>query len=81
VIVVEESHLPHVQTILLTTYATVGLSVLVHGLTASPLTDRYVRWYESHQRERPPKMESVPAAHHRPRGPVPPAAAEPAPTA
>ena len=70
VIVVEESRLPHVQTILLTTYATVGLSVLAHGLTASPLTDRYVRWYQSHQPERLPKMESVPAAHHRPRGPL-----------
>ena len=68
VIVVEESHLPHVQTILLTTYATVGLSVLAHGLTASPLTDRYVRWFRSHQPEHVPKMESVPAEPHRPRG-------------
>jgi sodium/hydrogen antiporter len=68
VIVVEESHLPHVQTILLTTYATVGLSVLAHGLTASPLTDRYVHWFRSHQPEHVPKMESVPAAPHRPRG-------------
>jgi sodium/hydrogen antiporter len=67
VIVVEESHLPHVQTILLTTYATVGLSVLAHGLTASPLTDRYVRWFRSHQLERVPKMESVPAEPHRAR--------------
>ena len=70
VIVVQESQLPHVQTILLTTYATVGLSVLAHGLTASPLTDRYVRWYRSHHPARPPQMESVEAAHHRPRGPV-----------
>ena len=72
VIVVQESQLPHVQTILLTTYATVGLSVMAHGLTASPLTDRYVRWYRSHHPERLPKMESVEAAHHRPRGPLPP---------
>ena len=70
VIVVTESQLPHVQTILLTTYATVGLSVLAHGLTASPLADRYVRWYSSHQPDRLPAMESVSAAHHRPRGPV-----------
>jgi NhaP-type Na+/H+ or K+/H+ antiporter len=67
VIVVEESHLPHVQTILLTTYATVGLSVLAHGLTAAPLTDRYVRWFRPHQPEHVPKMESVPAAPHRAR--------------
>ncbi len=81
VIVVEESHLPHLHTILLTTYATVGLSVLAHGLTASPLTDRYVRWYRSHQAEHVPEMESVPAAHHRPRGPVALPATGPGPTA
>jgi NhaP-type Na+/H+ or K+/H+ antiporter len=80
VIVVKESHLPHVQTILLTTYATVGLSVMAHGLTASPLTDRYVRWYRSHQPQRVPKMESVSAAPHRPRGPLAPPTTEKAPT-
>jgi NhaP-type Na+/H+ or K+/H+ antiporter len=69
VIVVEQSHLPHVQTILLTTYATVGLSVLAHGLSAAPLADRYVRWYRSHGRDRPATMESLPAPAHRPRGP------------
>ena len=74
VIVVEESHLPHVRTILLTAYATVGLSVLAHGASASPLTDRYVRWYRSHHPERLPKMESVAAAPHRPRGPAAPPA-------
>ncbi len=78
VIVVEQSHLPHVQTILLTTYATVGLSVLVHGLSASPLADRYARWYRSHQRDQLPTMESVPAAIHRPRGPARPPEAAPA---
>jgi NhaP-type Na+/H+ or K+/H+ antiporter len=69
VIVVEQSHLPHVQTILLTTYATVGLSVLAHGISAAPLADRYARWYRSHRR-RLPTMESVPAAAHRPRGAI-----------
>jgi NhaP-type Na+/H+ or K+/H+ antiporter len=68
VIVVEESHLPQTSTILLVTYATVGLSVLVHGLTAAPLADRYVKWYESHPSTRRPPMESVPAAAHRARG-------------
>jgi NhaP-type Na+/H+ or K+/H+ antiporter len=71
VIVVEQSHLPHVQTILLTTYATVGLSVLAHGLSAAPLAARYARWYRSQSRDRPPAMESVPAAGHRARGRVP----------
>jgi len=71
VIVVEQSHLPHVQTILLTTYATVGLSVLAHRLSAAPLADRYTRWYRTHRRHGLPGMESVAAASHRPRGPVP----------
>jgi sodium/hydrogen antiporter len=70
VIVVEQSHLPQLQTILLTTYATVGLSALVHGLSAVPLADRYARWYGSHARDRLPTMESMPTGTHRPRGPV-----------
>jgi NhaP-type Na+/H+ or K+/H+ antiporter len=68
VIVVQESHLPQTSTILLVTYTTVGLSVLVHGLTAAPLANRYAKWYESHARARRPPMEAVPAAPHRARG-------------
>jgi NhaP-type Na+/H+ or K+/H+ antiporter len=67
VIVIEESHLPNVDTILLTTYLTIGLSVLAHGITASPLAARYARWYESHPGRRV-EMESVPVAPHRTRG-------------
>ncbi len=72
VIVVDESHLPHVQTILLAAYATIGLSVLAHGVSAAPFTDRYVQWYHSHRADRLPSMESVPAPAHRARGPVAP---------
>jgi NhaP-type Na+/H+ or K+/H+ antiporter len=68
VIVVEEAHLPGAQTILATTYVTIGLSVLAHGITAAPLAGRYARWYESHPRERRPVMESLPAPDHRTRG-------------
>jgi NhaP-type Na+/H+ or K+/H+ antiporter len=68
VIVVEEAHLPGAQTILVTTYVTIGLSVLAHGLTAAPLASRYARWYESHPRGEPPVMESVPAPGARTRG-------------
>jgi NhaP-type Na+/H+ or K+/H+ antiporter len=68
VIVVEQSHLPHVGTILVATYVTVGLSVLAHGASAAPLADRYARWFESHPRNRRPAMESVPAGAHRTRG-------------
>jgi hypothetical protein len=68
VIVVSEAHLPGAGTILAATYVTIGLSVLAHGITAAPLAGRYARWYESHPRDRPPVMESVPAADHRTRG-------------
>jgi sodium/hydrogen antiporter len=77
VILIDESSLPHERTILLAVVATIGLSVLAHGLSSRPLTDRYVRWYSSHPREQPPPMESVHAARHRWRRPHAPAA-EPA---
>ena len=48
----EGSELPHEETILLTVYATVGLSVLLHGLTAAPLAGRYAAWFESGSRDR-----------------------------
>jgi len=78
VIVVEEAHLPGAETILLTTYLTIGLSVVAHGLTAAPLAKRYARWYESHPRDRLPAMESVPAPDHRTRGVPSPNAEAPA---
>ena len=70
VIVVEESHLPQEHTILLAVYLTVGLSVLLHGLTAAPLADRYARWYEAHPRNELPPLEGGPSEVSRPRGPV-----------
>jgi NhaP-type Na+/H+ or K+/H+ antiporter len=68
VILLEESHLPNEQTILLTIYLTVGLSVFVHGLTAAPLADRYGRWYNAHPRATQPSMEAAPVTVTRPRG-------------
>ncbi len=78
VIVVEEAHLPGAETILLTTYLTIGLSVAAHGITAAPLATRYARWYESHPRDRLPAMESVPTPDHRVRGTPNPNAGAPA---
>ena len=69
-IVVEESQLPEVQTILVATYLTVGLSVFAHGVSAAPFADRYARWYEAHPRGSRPPMESGPTDVHRPRGPI-----------
>jgi sodium/hydrogen antiporter len=65
VIVVQEADLPHAGTILLTTYATVGLSVLAHGVTAAPLARRYATWFASTPRDASVAMESVPAGEHR----------------
>jgi sodium/hydrogen antiporter len=62
VIVVEESQLPHQQTILLAIYLTVGLSILLHGITAAPLAESYGRWYQAHPRETTQTMEAVPAS-------------------
>jgi sodium/hydrogen antiporter len=65
VIVVEEAHLPHTDTILLVTFVTVGLSVLLHGLSAAPLANRYAAWYRSRPPDRLPPMESVSAPPQR----------------
>jgi NhaP-type Na+/H+ or K+/H+ antiporter len=69
-IVVEEADLQQATTILLATYATVGLSVLLHGVTAAPLARRYASWFASHPHDAIPAMESVPAGAHRWRRPV-----------
>src|SRR6188508_1227170 len=74
VILIDESSLPHERTLLLAVVATIGISVFAHGLTAQPLTNRYVGWYASHPREQRPSMESVPAARHRWRKPQAPGA-------
>jgi NhaP-type Na+/H+ or K+/H+ antiporter len=58
VLVLEEGGLPHDGLILTTTFFTIGLSVLAHGLTATPLANRYATWYESHPREALPGESS-----------------------
>ncbi len=70
VITVQEAKLPGADTILLTTYLTIGLSVFAHGITAAPLARRYADWYAAHPSDGRPAMESVPAASHRTRGAV-----------
>lgn len=70
VILVEDAALPHQRTLLLAVVVTVALSVYLHGFSALPLTERYVRWYASHRRDQVPTMESVPATGHRWRSPV-----------
>ncbi len=55
VIILDEADLAGSQTIIDTISVTVALSVLLHGISAVPLTNRYVRWYGAHPR--PPAME------------------------
>jgi sodium/hydrogen antiporter len=57
ILVLEEGGLPHDGLILTTTYLTIGVSVLAHGLTAAPLANRYAAWYESHPRDALPGFE------------------------
>ena len=69
-VIVEDTHRAHGDTLLAATYLTVGLSVLLHGLSAAPLVSRYAAWYRVAASERLPAMESEPAHEHRARGPA-----------
>ena len=64
-ILIDDADLPHLRTLVLAIAATIALSVYAHGLTASPLTERYVRWWASHPRDAQPTMESVSAGEQR----------------
>ncbi len=66
-VIVEDAHLPHSAEIATVTYLTVGLSVLVHGVSASPLVNRYVSWFQATSDKKPPVMETKPAHEYRPR--------------
>jgi NhaP-type Na+/H+ or K+/H+ antiporter len=70
VILLDDTDLPHLHTLLLATTVTIAVSVYAHGLAARPLTERYARWWSSHPRATLPAMESVPASEHRLRGPA-----------
>ena len=45
-----------------TIFLTIGLSVLLHGLTAAPLAGRYAGWFAAHPRDAAPAFESAPAS-------------------
>ena len=65
VILVQDAELASESLLLNTIFVTIGFSVLLHGVTASPLADRYARWYAAHPRESKPTFESVPAPELR----------------
>jgi len=52
-LVLEEQGLPHENTVLTTAFVTVGLSVLLHGVTAAPLAKRYADWHDARVAETP----------------------------
>jgi NhaP-type Na+/H+ or K+/H+ antiporter len=53
--------LPHESVVLDAVFVTIGLSVLLHGLTAAPLARRYAGWYRSHAgEEKPEPARTVP---------------------
>jgi NhaP-type Na+/H+ or K+/H+ antiporter len=66
VILVEDADLANESVLLNTIFFTIGLSVLLHGLTATPLTARYAGWFSAHPRDAAPRFESAPAPEQRP---------------
>ena len=61
VILIEDTELTYPGVLAQAIVATIGLSVLLHGLTASPLTERYVRWYAASRDAGATALESGPA--------------------
>lgn len=57
VIVADETHLPHIETIIATVVFTIVVSVYAHGITARPLTARYADWFHAHPKDARPQME------------------------
>jgi NhaP-type Na+/H+ or K+/H+ antiporter len=53
ILVLEEEELPHESAILTTSFVTIGLSVLAHGVTAAPLAARYADWHDARVAETP----------------------------
>ena len=66
VILVEDAHLENESVLLNTIFLTIALSVLLHGLTATPLAGRYAGWFAAHPRDVAPSFESAPAPEQRP---------------
>ena len=66
VILVEDAHLANETVLLNTIFLTIGLSVLLHGVTAAPLAGRYAAWFAAHPRDAAPAFESAPAPEQRP---------------
>jgi NhaP-type Na+/H+ or K+/H+ antiporter len=66
-LLVIERGVPEQTTLLATVAVTVGLSVILHGITSVPFVARYQRWYERHVASRPQAEEAAPASLPRQR--------------
>src|SRR4029079_715464 len=55
VVVVETSGLPHTSDLVAAISTTVALSIILHGVTATPLVRRYAAWHAAS----PPPRESA----------------------
>jgi hypothetical protein len=55
------------QSLLNTVFLTVALSVLLHGVSATPLARHYAAWFAARPRHVVPAFEAVPAPQQRPR--------------
>ena len=62
-LVVTDADLPGTPTISVVAAAIVGMSVLLHGLSAYPGSQAYANWYQSH--DDPTKLAEGKAVHHR----------------
>ena len=49
-------------------FLTIGLSVLLHGLAATPLAGRYAGWFAAQADDAIPEFESTPAPVQRAHG-------------
>ena len=59
ILVVEaQGELPNESVVLTTAFVTIGLSVLLHGVTAAPLARRYAEWFRTHPRPGSLRVES-----------------------
>jgi NhaP-type Na+/H+ or K+/H+ antiporter len=61
VVVVETSGLPHTSDLVAAISTTVALSIVLHGVTATPLVRRYAAWHAAST----PPMESAPTPDQR----------------
>ena len=68
--VAEDGGVTNAETVMTVAFVTVGLSVLLHGVTAAPLADRYARWFTALPAATEPSAEARPAPEIRTRRPL-----------